>query len=133
MILLSSYKPNRRLYNEDMFEIEIIKDKITLEELKALAHKGFGHVIKAVVDIEKGIMAVGGELHVDMQILLIEQENSANENTWGINFYIDQTGEDFLEFDSMINLKPALGNKSRDVENPETRKMIKAIVNRLVK
>ena len=114
-------------------ETRIVKDKITKDELKSLAHEQYGDIIKAVVDIEQGIMGVGGELHVDIQSILIEKENSVAHDTWGINFYLDKTGEDFLEFDSMINLKPALGNRTRGVEDIEIRSKIREIVNKLVK
>ena len=55
-------------------ETKIVRDKISLEELKSLAHEQYGDIIKAVVDVEQGIMGVGGELHVDIQSLLIEME-----------------------------------------------------------
>ncbi|MFH1472991.1 MAG: DUF5674 family protein [bacterium] len=114
-------------------ETRIVKDKITLDELKSLAHKQYGDIIKAVVDVEQKIMGVGGELHVDIQSILIEQENSTGKNTWGINFYLNKGGEDFIEFDSMINLKPILENKTRGVENIEIQNKIKEIVNKLIK
>lgn len=113
-------------------ETRIVKDRITLDELRALAHEQYGDIIKAVVDVEQGIIGVGGELHVDIQSLLIERENSEGQNTWGINLYLEKTGEDFVEFDSMINLKPALGNKTRGVENIEIQNKIREIVNKLV-
>lgn len=113
-------------------ETRIVKDKISREELKALAHKQYGDIIKVVVDVEQEIMGVGGELHVDIQSILIEKEGSQGEHTWGINLYLEKTGEDFIEFDSMINLKPALGNKTRGVENIEIQNKIREIVNKLV-
>ena len=75
---------------------------------------------------------MAGELHVDMEMLLMEEEKSRREDTWGINFYLEKTGDDFIEFDSMINLKPSLGNKTRGVENDSVRKEIKTIVDNLV-
>jgi len=114
-------------------ETKIVKDSINTAELKVLAHEQYGDVIKAVVDIEQGIMGVGGELHVDIEAILIEQEGSSHENTWGINLYLNKTGDEFLEFDSMINLKPFQNNKSRNVENVEIQNKIKEIVNQLVK
>src|SRR3989338_10749874 len=115
-----------------MMETRIVKEGITREELSILAHEQYGDIIKAVVDLAQGIMGVGGELHVDIQSLLIENEGSRGDTTWGINLYLDKTGEDFIEFDSMINLKPALGNKTRNVENIETQNKIKEIVTTLV-
>ena len=113
-------------------ETRIVKDKISRDELRALAHEQYGDIVKAVVDVEQGIMGVGGELHVDIQSLLIEKDHSKGETTWGINLYLDKAGDDFIEFDSMINLKPAFGNRSRDVEDAEMRKKIREIVSNLV-
>lgn len=103
-----------------------------MEELKALAREQYGDIIKAVVDVEKRILGVGGELHIDIQSLLIEKENSQGQDTWGLNLYLDKTGEEFIEFDSMINLKPLLGNKTRSVENLEIQHKIREIINKLV-
>ena len=112
---------------------KIVKDIVSREELKLLAHEQYGDIIKAVVDIEQEIMGVGGELHVDIQSILIEKENSKGVSTWGINLYLDKTGDDFVEFDSMINLKPNLGNKTRGIENEEIKEKIINIVHQLVK
>lgn len=114
-------------------ETLVIKDKINKEALRSLASKQYGDLIKAVIDVEQQIMGIGGELHIDIQSLLIEKENSQGQNTWGINLYLEKTGEDFIEFDSMINLKPALGNKTRSVEDIEIQKKIKEIINKIVK
>ena len=113
--------------------MKIVKEKITLNELKELAHEQFRSVIKAVVDIGQDIMAVGGELHVDMEVLLMEKEHSKRSDTWGINLYLDKTEDDFVDFDSMINLKPSLGNNTRNIENLDTKKKVKIIVAKLVR
>ena|SRR3989344_3767710 len=113
-------------------ETKIIKDKISRTELKTLAHEQYGDIIKAVVDIKQRIMGVGGELHVDIQSLLIEKESSKGEDTWGINLYLEKTGDDFIEFDSMINLKPNFGNRTRDIESQETKEKIRHIISKLV-
>src|SRR3990167_6354608 len=117
-------------YNRIM-ETKIIKNKISRSELRALAHEQYGDIIKAVIDVRQKIMGVGGELHVDIQSLLIEKENSQGGDTWGINLYLEKSGEDFIEFDSMINLKPNLGNRSRDVGSPEIKEKIKNIIHKL--
>jgi hypothetical protein len=112
--------------------MEIIDKTITLKDLKQIAEKIFGNLVKAVVDTEKGIMAVGGELHADEEALLL-QNGSKQENLWGINIYPELSGDEFVEFDSMINLRPSQGNRSRGVDNPEIRKEIILIVNKLIK
>ena len=106
-------------------EIYIVKDPISKAKLKLIAKERFGDLVKAAVDIDQEIMAVGGELHIDEEVLLIEQENSKQENVWGINIYPDSSGDDFIEFDSMINLKPHYGNRSRGVEDSQIRDKIK--------
>ncbi len=112
--------------------MEIIKNQITVEKLKEMSQKMFGNIVKAVVDVEQGIMAVDGELHADEEVLLTEN-GSKRENVWGINFHPDVVGDDWVEFDSMINLKPHLGNRTRGVDNEATRKKITEVVNKLVK
>ena len=113
-------------------ETKIVKDKISLDEVKRLAHEQYGDMVKTVVDIEQSIMGIGGELHVDIQSELIKEENSQAQNTWGISLYLEKAGEDFVEFDSMINLKPLLGNKTRGVEDQEIQIKIREIVNKLI-
>ena len=112
--------------------IIIVKDLIKREELKHIAKEQFGDLVKAVVDIEQGIMAIGGELHSDEEVMLMEQENSNREHTWGINLYPEKTGNDWIEFDSVINLKPSFGNRSRGVDNPAIQEKIRKIVEKLV-
>jgi len=112
--------------------MKIITDQITIKELKEMAEKMFGNLVKAVVDVNKEIMAVDGELHSDEQELLIEN-GSKYEDLWGINIYPEITDKNWIEFDSIINLKPAIGHRTREVENPEIREKIIQIVNKLVK
>lgn len=114
-------------------DIKIVKEPISKDELKEIARTGFGNVVKAVVDIERRIMAVGGELHADEEVSLMENEGSERENTWGINLYTEKSGDEFIEFDSMVNIKPAFGNRSRVVESPAVREQIKTIVRKLIK
>lgn len=112
--------------------MKILKGKITTRELKEIAKEQFGDLVKAVVDVEQEIMAVGGELHADEEVLLMEKEGSKREHTWGINLYPEKRGKEFIEFDSMINLKPTLGNRSRGIEDSRIREKIEKIVKKLV-
>lgn len=97
-----------------------------------MAKEQFGDLLKAVVDVEQEIIAVGGEMHADEEVILMEQEDSKREHTWGINLYPEKSGEELIEFDSIINIKPSYGNRSRDVENSKTKEKIKMIVNKLI-
>ncbi|MBI2075158.1 MAG: hypothetical protein HYT82_00645 [Candidatus Harrisonbacteria bacterium] len=112
-------------------EIRIVQESISLEELQRIAKGQFGNFVKAVVDVRREVMAIGGELHADEEVLLSE-DGSQREDMWGVNIYPDKSGDEWIEFDSMINLKPHFGNRSRDVESPEIRKKIRAIIRRLV-
>lgn len=113
--------------------MKIIKDsKINIAELNEMAQKMFGSLVKAMVDVEKEIMAVDAPVHSDLLEFLIKEENCQPEYIWGINIYPEKTIEDFIEFDSVMNLKPAFGNKSRDVENAEIREKIIKIVKKLI-
>jgi len=111
--------------------MKIITDKISIGELKEMTEKMFGNLIKAVVDVEKEVMAVDGELHADEQALLLENE-SKQEDLWGINIYPEKIDQDFIEFDSVINIRPFQQNRSRGVDNPEIKEKILKIVNKLV-
>ena len=92
----------------------------------------FGNLVKAVVDIDKEIIAIDGELHADEEALLLES-GSKQSDLWGINLYPEFFGkDDFIEFDSMINLRPSQDNRSRGVKNEATRKKIIQTVNKLV-
>ncbi len=87
---------------------------------------------KAVVDVDRRVMVIGAPMHVDEEEALLD-DGSEQEYLWGINLYPDAFGTDsFVEFDSMINLRPNLGNRSRSVENPELRAEILEIVSEFV-
>lgn len=118
--------------NNLYMKIIIVKNKIEIEKLKDIAKNQFESLVKAVVDIENELMAIGGELHADEEVLLSEH-GSKRENTWGINVYPEKPKNDWIEFDSMINIKPQYNNRSRGVENEEIRNKIKKIVDKLIK
>lgn len=111
--------------------MKIIKDKISIEELKRISAGRFGNLVKAVVDIEREIMAVDAELHADEEAVLLE-DGSLQKDLWGINIYPESPGAEFIEFDSLINLRPSHGNRSRGVDNREIQQKIIEIVNKLV-
>jgi len=111
--------------------IRILRQSITKHALRELAKQQFGDMIKAVVDIDQGIMAIGGELHSDEEAVLLDQ-GSTQRNLWGINLYPERPQSEWIEFDSMINVRPSQGNRSRSVERPDLQKAIVAIVHRLI-
>ena len=112
--------------------MEIIIETLKLDELKQMAVATFGNLVKAVVDVDREIIAVDAELHSDLEALLLK-DGSKQRNLWGINFYPEIKGDDFIEFDSMINMRPSQENRSRGVENEEMRKKIMAIATKRIK
>lgn len=112
--------------------MKILTGPISRAELAGMAENSFGNLVKAVVDVEKEIMAVDGELHADEESLLL-QKGSLQKDLWGINLYPAMTGEDFIEYDSMINIRPSQNNRSRGVDAVEIRQKIVRIVGRLVR
>lgn len=112
--------------------MKIIKEVLTLDELKQMAADTFGDLVKAVIDVDRELIAVDAELHSDLEALLLE-DGSKQKNLWGINFYPEMQGDDFIEFDSMINMRPSVGNRSRGIENKEISKKIIEIVAKKIK
>lgn len=112
--------------------MKIINTTLSLDELKTMARNRFGNLVKAVVDVEREIMAVDGELHSDEEALLLEN-GSLQRNLWGINIYPELEEKDWIEFDSIINIRPSQGNRSRGVDDPALREKIIKIVFNLVK
>lgn len=112
--------------------MKIITDQITRQEIKDMAEKMFGNFVKAVVDVSQGIIAIDAELHADLEAMLLEQ-GSNRQDVWGINFYPDLAGDQFIEFDSMVNIKPSLGNRTRGIDDLAVREKIITVVNKWVK
>lgn len=112
--------------------MKIIETTISLDELKQISEKMFGSLVKAVVDIEQNILIVDAMLHADEEEFLLEQ-GSLQENLWGINLHPDAFGtSQFVEFDSMINVRPGQGNRSRGVDDYFIQEKIRAIVSKKV-
>ncbi|HCM82035.1 TPA: hypothetical protein DIS60_01565 [Patescibacteria group bacterium] len=96
-----------------------------------MAEKGFGNLVKCVVDIEKRILVLGGDLHADEEAELLKQ-GSKQEDLWGINIYPELPYPERVEFDSMINVRPQEGNTTRGIEDPKRQKKVMEIVKALI-
>jgi hypothetical protein len=112
--------------------MKLVETSITLGDLRSMAEARFGDLVKAVVDVRRAIMVVDGELHSDEEALLLES-GSEQASLWGINLYPDQPPSEWIEFDSMINIRPSQGNRSRGVDDPEIQAQIVAVVGSLVR
>jgi hypothetical protein len=112
--------------------MKIIPEELTLKELSEMAAATFGNLVKAVVDVDRRIIALDAELHSDLEALLLA-DGSKQKNLWGINLYPSLEKDGFIEFDSIINIRPSQGNTSRVVENDQIRSKIVEIVAQRIK
>ena len=116
---------NVKCLSED--KMKIVEDSISFDEIKQMAAGLFGDMVKAVIDVDMELLAVDAELHADLEALLLEH-GSKQKNLWGINLYPELPGEGFIEFNSMINVRPSQNNRSRGVEDAAIRAEIAEIV-----
>lgn len=101
-------------------------------ELRRMASERFGNLVKGVVDVQKEILAVDAELHSDLEALLLEA-GSKQSDLWGVNFYPELQAEDFIEFDSIINVRPSQRNKGRGVDDATVRRKIAEVVSKRIR
>lgn len=111
--------------------IQIIDKKISQEEMRKHLGWPFDQMIKFVVDIHTGAMALGGKLHADGEKLLLGK-GSLQENLWGGNWYPDKEGDLRIEYTSMINIRPRLKNMAMEIQDPALRQKVKAIAEKLL-
>jgi hypothetical protein len=112
-------------------DIVIISEPISTQRIAEMAAERFGDMVKAVVDTNRRLLALGGELHSDEEAALLEM-GSTQADLWGINVYPEKPRSEWVEFDSMINIRPRLDNRSRGVEDPDRRQLICEIVDSLI-
>ena len=109
--------------------MQILNDRIKKSDLLTISTVVFDeNMVKAVVDIGKKLIAIDAEMHVDLEQMLLEN-GSKQEDLWGINLYPDD--EEFVEFDSMINIRPRQ-NKHLYVDDEDTRNRIIEVVNKWI-
>lgn len=106
----------------------ICENPVSRDDLRQMAATGFGDMVKGVVDIDRELLAVDAELHADLEAFLLNHDSSQN-SLWGINLYPDED-EDFVEFDSLINIRPMSGNRSRGVDDSKIRERILEVVSK---
>lgn len=112
--------------------MKFIDKPISRDELKKLSQNFAGGLVKAVVDIDKKVMVIDAPMHADEEKELLDK-GSIQDNLWGINLYPDLDGDDFIEFDSMINVRPRLNNFTRGIEDKGLQEKIVSVVTKLIK
>lgn len=105
-----------------------VVDTISIAELNEMAEKMYGTLVKADIDVVKKIVIIDMDMHVDGEQELLEN-GSQQTDVWGINLQPAKFGTDeFIEFDSMINIRPRQNNLSRSVEDAAVRQKINDII-----
>jgi hypothetical protein len=108
-----------------------ISEAIDKRQLADLVERFFADMVKYVVDVEREIAAVGGELHADAEQLLLE-DGSRQEDLWGANYYPGRGEDGCIEFTSLINIRPSQGNRSMEIEDDAVRARVRELTNRLI-
>ena len=114
--------------------MKILEEKIERGELlkcENLIDAIEGLMVKGAVDVIRGILGVDADLHADIERALLEN-GSEQDDVWGINLYPEKEGDEMVEFDSMINIRPRMGNRTRHVEDADTRAKIIEVVRKWV-
>lgn len=112
-------------------EIKILDNKMSIEEVKKLADFWYGTMIKGCVDVELGRVALGGDYHIESSELLTVSD-SKFEDVWGFNIRFEENPDGVLEFDSMVNIKPNFGNRSRGINNEEISEKARTIIYKFI-
>ena len=112
-------------------DIIILNDRIATDDLRTLVDRFFEDMVKFVVDVERSVVAIGGELHADAEALLLE-DGSRQQDLWGANYYPGREPHDCIEYTSLINIRPAQGNRSMELEDQGLRERIQDLTFRLI-
>lgn len=113
-------------------KIKVVNDSISKDELKEIAKEFYVSMIKGVVDIEQEIIAFGGEYHIDANVVLIEN-GSKQGDVWGFNVILEQAPDSWIEYISLINIRPQAGNMNMEVQDDKIRQKMKKIINSKIK
>ena len=112
--------------------IVIVRDsRIEPAELRRLVLLFFEDMVKYVVDVERGVLGLGGDMHADAEQLLLE-DGSRQADLWGANYYPGRGREGCIEYTSLINIRPAAGNRSMEIQDPVVRERVQALTWALV-
>jgi len=112
-------------------QAQIVKEKISKEELSKIMRDNYGEMVKVAVDVKRGVLAVGGEWHSEGDEIL-NQDGSSRENVWGINFYPWKPTGKRIEYHALINLKPSVGHTEMEILDSELKQEIKSVIEKLL-
>jgi hypothetical protein len=107
--------------------IVILRDeRIPPAELRRLVDLFFEDMVKYVVDVARSVVAAGGEMHADGEQALLE-DGSRQADLWGANYYPGRGREECIEYTSLINIRPAQGNRSMEIQDPALRERVREL------
>lgn len=107
--------------------IHLLSEPATTEQMQEMLNE-YGDMIKIVVDIRRGMLAGGAEMHYECEEVLLEQ-GSEQDDLWGANWYPARRQ---TEFESLINIRPRFNNRSMLIQSPEIREKVESITLRLL-
>jgi hypothetical protein len=111
--------------------IVILRERIDPAGLARLVLLYFEDMVKYVVDVERGLIGLGGDMHADAEQLLLE-DGSRQADLWGANYYPGRGRDDCIEYTSLINIRPAAGNRSMEIQDPALRQRVRDLTWALV-
>ncbi len=112
-------------------DILLLTERIPADLLRRLVQEGFGDMVKYVADLERQVIAIGGQMHADAEHVLLD-DGSAQVDLWGANYYPGRGLDGCIEYTSLINIRPAQGNPSMVVSDPAVRARIRGLTLRLI-
>jgi hypothetical protein len=107
--------------------IYILREKATSEQIAEMLRE-YESMIKIVVDIRRRVLAGGGEMHSDCETMLLD-DGSEQDDLWGANWY---PAEQEIVFESLINIRPRLGNRNILIQDEELRRQVESITREIL-
>ena len=111
--------------------IKILKEPITRVEAIEIGKEFYKEMVKGVVDIQKEIVVIGGEYHVDANEVLMEN-GSLQSDVWGFNVYLNRPQDAWIEYTSLITIRPLANNRTMTVEDENIRQAMKKIIQKFI-
>jgi len=109
----------------------ILRQRVPVDELARLVRLYFEDMVKYVVDVRLGVIALGGELHADAEQRLLD-EGSRQEDVWGANYYPGAGAEQCVEYTALINIRPSVGNRGMEIEDAAVRARVRELTFSLI-
>ncbi len=107
--------------------IHLLQEKASAAEMNEMLAR-YESMIKIVVDVRRRVVSGGGEIPADCETTLLE-DGSEQDDLWGANWY---PSEQRIEFESLINIRPRLGNRSILIQNEELRRQVESITREIL-